>query len=99
MAEAMLPQPKRGCEECGGAGWRPYYREALNGDFEKAFELCVCRRDSLLEAASDLLAACEWAYVWFREFHKHAPDESGFGGEEKVKRYLCQAINRAKSAL
>ncbi len=99
MAEAMLPQPKRGCEECEGSGWTPYYREALNGDFERAFELCVCGRDSLFEAASDLLAACEWAYGWFRYFEDHAPDGRVFGGEEKAKRQLCQAICKAKSVL
>ena len=42
MAEAMLPRPNRRCEEREGSGFTPYYREALNGDFERAFELCVC---------------------------------------------------------
>jgi hypothetical protein len=53
---------------------------SLDGHFERAFELCVSRRESLFEAALDLLAACVLAYGWFWDFQEHAPDERFFGG-------------------
>ena len=60
-------------------------------------KLCGCGLDSMCQAMSDLLVACEWAHGWFRDFEEHAPDEWVFGGEEKIKRLLSEAIKKAKS--
>ena len=43
MTPLPFSRPKKGeCPECGGSGWRRYYSETPDGNFEEAFELCPC---------------------------------------------------------
>jgi hypothetical protein len=47
------------------------------------------------DAHTELLEAARFAAAWFREREKHAPPESGFGGESRVEKRLRLAIVRA----
>jgi hypothetical protein len=48
----------------------------------------------LIEAAPNLLAACEQALDWLHGFGEHAPIE--FGGEAELEAQLLAAIAKAK---